>query len=175
MKRTLLIAFAFIGLNLCFSSCSSNYDANPVVNNSGVRNPMQGTFTAEVNGVPFIADEKTVFDTTFSNTRFVSITGLAFSVDKDPKKFQTITLTIPDFTGAHSYTPDGFINGMYIVTDSAYVQTFNSVTGDTMSHITITQAGATWAGTFSFKVVPTGSNPNHDTITIAQGDFSIPK
>lgn len=175
MKKNLLLTFAFLGLALCFSSCSSEYDANPVVNNSNIRNPMQGTFTAEVNGVPFVADEKTVFDTTINNTRTVSISGLAYAADKDPKKFQVIQLSIPDFTGTHPYTLDGYTSGQYIVTDSNYVQIFNSTVGDTMSNITITEAGSNWAGTFSFKVVPAGSNPNHDTITIASGNFSIPK
>lgn len=175
MKKTLLIAFAFIGLNLCFTSCSSDYDANPETNNSDIRNPLQGSFTAMVNGVQFISDENTVIDTLFNDTRMLAISGLAYSPEKDPQKYQVITLTIPDYTGASAYAIDGSVSGQYIITDSAYVQTFTAYTGDTLSVINITKDDGDYEGNFNFRVIPSGSNPNNDTITIAEGNFSIPK
>ncbi|HET8573847.1 MAG TPA: hypothetical protein VFL76_08235 [Edaphocola sp.] len=176
MKKILLLACAVLGMNLCFTSCSSDYDASPEVNNSGVRNPLQGTFTATINGVPFIADEKTISDTTINGIRSISVAGLAFNPDKNPEKNSTVTLMIPDYNGAHSYIMDGMTaSGMYTIKDSANIQNFAAITNDTLSMITITGDGSSLEGNFNFKVIPAGSNPNHDTITIAEGNFSIPR
>jgi len=176
MKKILLLACAVLGMNLCFTSCSSDYDASPEVNNSGVRNPLQGTFTATINGVPFIADEKYFSDTSINGIRSISVAGLSYNPDKNPEKNTTVSLFIPDYNGAHSYMVDGMSSsGMYTIKDSANIMNFVAVTNDTLSMITITSDGGSLEGNFNFKVVPSGSNPNHDTITIAEGNFSIPR
>lgn len=176
MKKILLLACAVLGMNLCFTSCSSDYDASPEVNNSGIRNPLQGSFTATVNGVPFIADEKYFTDTNINGIRAISVSGLAYNPDRNPEKNTTISLVISDYNGAHSYSIDGMTStGLYTIKDSANISNFVAVTNDTLSMITITGDGGSIEGNFNFKVIPTGSNPNRDTITIAEGNFSIPR
>lgn len=175
MKKTLLLAFAFLGLNLCFTSCSSDFDANPETDYNDIRNPLQGSFTAMVNGVQFIADEKGIIDSSFNDFRVLSISGRAYSPDKEPQKYQVINLAISDYSGPRAYALDGNASGQYVITDSNNVQLFMSYAGDTLSMINITKDDGTLEGNFNFRVVPTGNNQNQDTITIAEGNFSIPK
>lgn len=174
MKKNLLFVFTFFGLVLFTASCSSNYDATPT-NNSNVRNPLQGSFTAVVNGEQFVADEKSFFDTTINKIRSISIAGLEFSTDRNPKRSKTITLNIPNYTGPHGYVIDGMNSAQYIISDTNGVKTYNAYAGDGMSRIDITQVSPNLEGTFQLKVILAGTNQPHDTLTVAEGTFSIPR
>lgn len=175
MKKILLVAIALLGANLYFASCSSKYDANPTVNNSGVRNPMQGDFTATIDGDSFIANEKTFTDTTDDNDiRYLSIVGLAYSADMDPVKSKTIALIIPNYLGPRSYAMDGLVTGELFISDSLGIHAYTTFPGDTLSLITLTDDGSTLEGSFYFRVLPAQNN-SLDTISIANGSFKIPR
>lgn len=176
MRKFLLLAVTLLSINSLITSCSSSYDPEPKTNNSNVRNPLQGTFTATVNGVKYIASEKTVTDTTIGGTRMVTISGISFSADRNPAVFQTMNLIIPKYTGAHAYNLNGTdANGQYILTDSGNVTIMKAYAGDTLAKITISQDGTNWAGSFNFTAVTQGNVQKVDTVTIAEGSFSIPK
>lgn len=176
MRKFLLLAIGLLCVNSLLTSCSSNYDPEPTTNNSNVRNPLQGTFTATVNGVTYIANEKTVSDTLIGATRMISITGLSFSADRDPAVFQTISLTIPNYTGTHAYNLNGSeANGQYVLTDSGNVTVLTAFSGDTLAKVTISQAGSNYAGSFNFSAITQGNVQHPDTVTIANGNFNIPR
>lgn len=157
------------------ASCSTDYDANPTGPDG--RNPFQGQFSAEINGVSFNADVKYFNDTTGNDIRYVSISATEFPVDKDTLKSKTISLTIPNYEGPKTYyTNAGSSSVVYTHKDSAFLKTYMNAPGDTLAAITITGDQSSWVGTFQLMAVSfdlTGIGT--DTIYINDGKFDIPK
>lgn len=168
---TLLFASAF---TLLVGSCSTSYDATPGLDKSDIRNPFQGEFTGELNGVLFTADIKSFFDTTFINSRYVSLSGTQFTQDRDTMRNKTIQLVINNYEGPKVYYTQNTFSGAYIDLDSNVVRNYHSVSGDTVSAISVTNDQDRWAGTFNLMVVNNTAGVQ-DTIFISNGKFDIPK
>jgi hypothetical protein len=177
MKKFIQLAFVClsIGVISASTSCSSNYDAAPEVpGKDTIRNPMQGDFTAVVNGINFIADTKGYQDATVGGIRVLTVYGIMNSPKKDPKYNTSINLNINNYNGPGVYTIQPGILGTYIVLDNGTPKAYISKAGDSASYIQIVTDGEKIEGKFNFIGAPDGLG-GADNQSIADGNFSIPK
>lgn len=177
MKKFIQLAFVClsIGVLSASTSCSSNYDAAPDVSGKDtIRNPMQGDFTAVVNGLNFIADTKGFQDATVGGIRVLTVYGVMNSPKKDPKYNTSINLNINNYNGPGVYVIQPGTLGTYIVLDNGTPRPYISKAGDTTSMIQITADGDKIEGNFNFVAAPNGLG-EADNQNVAEGKFSIPK
>lgn len=173
----LTLVCASIGiLWLSGASCSTEYDAAPgVPGRDTMKNYMRGDFTALIGTENYIADMKYVSDTKDENDiRSINITGIMYSFDKNPKNFQTISLSISDYKGPGVYPIQLGTAGTYIRTDENVPTQYLAKTGDTLALIQITQDRGNMVGTFNFVVAPNGIG-EQDNHAITNGAFNVPK
>lgn len=178
MKKSLVFVCGLLSLGLFLGSCGADYNANPDADGS-VRNPLQGEFTAVINGQPFLGEQKNLVDTGVDAGRTISISGLAYSQDRSPHKTQAITLIAPGYNGGvQFFDMNSLLIGMYTVTDTNWAQVYVPLEfGDTLSYLSIDKADdKSVSGTFSLVLVPEGNhNQGRDTLYITDGAFDIPR
>lgn len=178
MKKLLQLTLACAGVGIMWlsgTSCGTDYNATPnMPGMDTMKNYMRGDFTAMLDGVNFIADMKYVSDVTTDGVRNISITGEMHSFDKNPKYFQTITLTISDYKGPNTYPIQFGVAGIYTKTEEGTPTPYLAKYGDSIAAITITQDGSVMEGSFNLVVAPNGLG-NDDNHTITNGVFKVPK
>ncbi len=172
---------AGIGLALGSSSCSSEYDAYPMVpGKDTIRNAFLGELTAVVSGVQFIADTKYYTDNTTDNIRSISVSGVMFSEDKKVGYNQTISFSIYNYEGPNTYLVGEGAVGTYTLQEEGKNYTYSAVASEE-SFVTITSDGSNIEGSFRFVLPVTDTVPGNDSIpgggviSISNGRFSIPR
>lgn len=178
MKKFFYLALVCVSIGLLSASttsCSSNYDAMPdVPGKDTIRNPLQGDFTAVVNGINFIADSKAYQDATVGGVRVLTVYGIMNGVKKDPKYNTSINLSISNYNGPGVYIIQPGVMGTYIVLNDGVPNAYLSKAGDTTAMIQITADGENIEGKFNFTAAPNGMG-EADNQSVAEGYFSIPK
>ena len=176
MKKILLFGLvcAGVGIIALSSSCQKNYDALAYPGQDTTKNTFRGSFTAVVDGVAFSAENKYAHDTTISNIRTITVSGVMDSYDKDPKTNQSIAFTISDYKGPGSYYISPGVAGIYVNQVNGTYTTYIAKAADSANVITITNDAGTIDGTLNFAVAPNGlgTSDNHN---VATGVFSVPK
>jgi hypothetical protein len=177
MKKILQLGLvcASIGIITASTSCSStDYNAFPYPGQDTTKNSFRGNFTATIDGVAFVADNKYVTDATSNNIRTISISGEMDNFNKDPTSDQTISLSITNYKGPGVYPIQSGTAGGYIDLVKNTPTVYVAKTGDTLAMINITNDQGSFDGTFSFTVAPNGlgSSDNHN---VSGGSFSVPK
>lgn len=176
MKKILHLGLviASIGIIAAATSCSTAYNAAPYPGQDTTKNAFRGDFTANIEGVVFVANSKYAYDHTTDGIRTISVSGIMDSKAKDPKNNQTISLSITNYNGPGVYPIQMGTVGTYINLVDGVPTSYLAKTGDTVALIQITNDQGTIDGTFNFVVAPNGigTTDNHN---VSNGAFSVPK